>query len=95
MVYCPAFAVPFTVLVYTLGEQNFSLSAVWQDFRSPGWYARRVLTPLISNLGIWLPSVAIIYSLPSPLQLPLQNLVLIFFTLILAHLTRRRMEPKS
>ena len=31
-----------------------------------------------------------IYALPTPLQLPLQNLVLMFFTLLLAHLNARR-----
>jgi hypothetical protein len=41
---------------------------------------------LISNLGVWVPTVCIIYALPSALQLPLFNLVLCFFTLLLAHL---------
>jgi hypothetical protein len=43
---------------------------------------------LLSSLGVWLPAVAIIYTLPTPLQLPLQNVVLCFFTLLLAHLAR-------
>ncbi len=65
------------------------MSAVSADLRSGRWYSRRVLTPLISNLAVWLPAVTIIYSLPPALQLPMQNLVLVFFTLILAHLMRR------
>jgi hypothetical protein len=49
-----------------------------------------VLPTLIANFGVWVPAVAIIYALPTPLQLPLQNLVLCFFTLLLAHLNRRQ-----
>lgn len=89
-VYCPAFAVPVTVLVYQWNALEFDGRAVVADFRAPGWYARSVLPTLIANLGVWIPAVAIIYALPTPLQLPLQNLVLFFFTLLLAHLNRRR-----
>lgn len=89
-VYSPAFAIPNTVLVYQWCAVGFSTATVVADFRTPGWYRRTVLPTLIANLGVWLPAVAIIYALPTPLQLPLQNLVLCFFTLLLAHLNRRR-----
>ena len=87
-VYCPAFAVPLTVLAYEWSEGGFSTAKVAADIRTPGWYGRRVLPMLLSSLGVWLPAVAIIYTLPTPLQLPLQNVVLCFFTLLLAHLAR-------
>ncbi|MFA5057782.1 MAG: hypothetical protein WC485_06680 [Opitutaceae bacterium] len=90
LVYCPVYAVPLTVLAYQWNALDFSFGKVWADFRTPGWYARSVLPTMIANLGVWLPAVAIIYALPTPLQLPLQNLVLCFFTLLLAHLNRRR-----
>jgi len=89
-VYCPLFAVPLTALVYKWNAVDFSVRALWDDFRSPGWYNRSVLPTLLANLGVWLPAVAIIYALPTPLQLPMQNLVLVFFTLLLAHLNARR-----
>jgi hypothetical protein len=88
-VYCPVLAVPLTVLVYKWGAEGFNFRAVAADFRAPGWYARSALPTLIANAGVWVPAVAIIYSLPTPLQLPLQNLVLVFFTLLLAHLNAR------
>jgi hypothetical protein len=89
-VYCPLLAVPLTVVVYKWNAVDFSFRAVAADFRQPGWYGRTVLPTLVANLGVWVPAVAIIYSLPTPLQLPLQNLVLVFFTLLLAHLNARR-----
>ena len=87
-VYCPAFAVPLTVVAYEWSEGGFSAAKVADDMRAPRWYARRVLPMLVSTLGVWMPAVAIIYTLPTPLQLPLQNVVLCFFTLLLAHLAR-------
>jgi hypothetical protein len=93
LVYCPILAVPVTVLVYEWVEARFDRGAVFADWREPRWYLRRTLPVLISNLGVWVPAVAIIYSLPTPLQLPLQNLVLCFYTLVIAHQTRRQAVP--
>ena len=95
LAYCPLFAVPVTVAVYEWVEARFDFAAVFADWRAPRWYLRRTLPVLISNLGVWVPAVAIIYSLPTPLQLPLQNLVLCFFTLVIAHQTRRHGVPMA
>lgn len=84
-VYCPVLAVPVTVIVYDWIERRFEFRSVLADIRAGRWYRRRVLPVLISNLGVWVPAVCIIYALPTPLQLPLQNLVLCFFTILLAH----------
>ncbi len=88
-VYCPLIAVPPTALVYFWVETQFDRAAVADDVRAPHWYRRRTLPVLISNLGVWLPTVCIIFLLPTPLQLPLQNLVLWFFTLLVAGQTQR------
>jgi hypothetical protein len=93
-VYCPLFAVPVTVLVYAWIETHFDATAVAADFRRPNWYLRRALPNLISNLGVWVPAVCIIYALPATLQIPLFNLVLCFFTLLLAHLSRHTAPTK-
>jgi hypothetical protein len=86
-VYCPAFAVPLTVLFYAWVETGFDAGAVWKDLRQPRWYARRAVPNLISNMGVWIPTVCIVYALPTSLQIPLFNLVLCFFTLLLAHIS--------
>jgi hypothetical protein len=87
-VYCPLFAVPLTVIAYEWSEGGFSVGRVVADIRVPGYYGRRILPMLLSSLGVWVPAAAIIYSLPTPLQLPLQNVVLCFYTLLIAHLAR-------
>jgi len=88
--YCPFFAVPVTVLAYEWIESRFNHRAVMADLRAGGWYWRRGLTVLVSSTVIWMPAVFIIYALPTPLQLPLQNLVLCFYTLLVAHLIERK-----
>ncbi|ATC63787.1 hypothetical protein CMV30_07380 [Nibricoccus aquaticus] len=88
--YCPLIAIPLTTLAYAYAETHFNTRAVLADLRAPRWYARRVLPLLISNIGVWVPAVCIIYALPTPLQLPLQNIVLCFFTLLLAHLAQQK-----
>jgi hypothetical protein len=94
-IYCPLLAVPLTVVVYEWVEANFDTAALINDVKAGGWFYRKVLPLLISNLWVWLPTACIIYSLPTPLQLPLQNLVLLFFTLLLAHLSRRTGHARS
>lgn len=93
-VVCPLFFVPVTVIIYTWCESHFDTAALVADLRAPGWYRRKVPAMLISNLGVWTPTVCIIYSLPSALQIPLFNIVLCFFTLLLAHVTRAE-KPSS
>jgi hypothetical protein len=80
-VYCPVLA----VAVYQAVEARYNWSEPIADIRERGWYRRRVLPVLLSNLAVWVPAVAVIYCLPTPLQLPLQNIVLCFYTLVVAH----------
>jgi hypothetical protein len=93
--YCPLFAVPVTVFVYALVDARYEVGPVLADWWRPRWYRRRVLPVMISNLAVWIPMVCIIYALPTPLQLPLQNLVLCFFTLLLAHITQPTARAES
>jgi membrane protein insertase Oxa1/YidC/SpoIIIJ len=88
LVYCPVFAVPITAAVYQLVDSGYVGRGLLEDIRKPHWYMRKVLPVLISNLGVWVPAVVVIYMLPTALQLPLQNLILCFYTLIVAHQTR-------
>ncbi len=87
-VYCPLFAVPVTAAIYQAADPRGGWAVAFTDLRAPRWYGRRVLPVLIANIGVWGPAVILIYTLPTPLQLPLQNLILCFFTLIVAHQTR-------
>ena len=48
----------------------------------------QIPTVVVSNWMVWIPAVSVIYLMPSPLQIPLFNLVLCFFVLLLAVLNQ-------
>lgn len=89
-IYSPLLAVPGMWLGYQWIEHQMDLRPAWRQFRQRGWFYHELLPVLIANLGVWGPAVAIVYALPTPLQLPLENLVLCFFTLMLTHLSQKR-----
>ena len=74
------------MLFYLWKEKGFSWRAVWGvlDRRS---YFIRYIKVQIACWTVWIPAVTIIYSLPAELQVPMFNLVLCFYTLVLAVLT--------
>ena len=88
-IYCSLFAAPCTWVIYTWVEHGFSGAHLAAECRKPGWYLRCVMPLLVATWGVWVPAVAIIYLLPTALQLPLQNVVLCFFTLLVIFMTRR------
>ncbi|MEL7088826.1 MAG: Mpv17/PMP22 family protein, partial [Planctomycetota bacterium] len=85
-VYCPVWAVPSAVFAYAWAEKGFSLTRTLAPIRRlgfRGWFGRDVLPVMISNWSVWVPAVCVIYCLPLALQLPVQNLVLCFWSLLL------------
>ena len=86
-VYCPLWAVPTMVLAYLWKDSGFRVGTTGRKLGSR-WYSRRCLPLLVANWGVWVPAVAVIYNLPLALQLPLQNLVLCLFVLLVMILTR-------
>jgi hypothetical protein len=91
LLYTPLWATPTQTLFFLWKDCKFSFPAVLAELRdehgfSPLW--RRLFTVLVSNWGVWIPAVSIIYALPSALQLPLFNLVLCFWSLLLSFVSR-------
>ncbi len=89
-IYCPFFAVPLTVLGLSFNHAGLRAAPLIADFRAGGWYRRHILPTLLANAIIWVPVVCLVYSLPLSLQALLFDLVLCFYILIVAHLTRRK-----
>jgi len=44
---------------------------------------------------IWIPVVSCVYALPSPLQMPLFNLVLCFWSMLFAHITSKQSQANT
>lgn len=88
-VYNPLWAGWTQILAYWWLDQAFtgkSLKdpALWNSMGS------RLVTILISTWGVWIPMVTIIYSMPPNLQVPLFNIALCFWGLMLASLTKEK-----
>lgn len=88
--YNPFYAAPCGNLFFAWKDAGFRWGPVLADIRAGGWYRRRVLPVLISVWCLWIPVVACVYSLPSPLQMPLFNIVLCFWSMLFAHITSRQ-----
>jgi hypothetical protein len=87
-VYVPIWAAPSQVLLFTWKDAGFSFAATAAAFRRQS-VAQRTLVVIFSTWVVWLPAVAIIYSLPSLLQVPLFNLVLCFWCLLMSFISQQ------
>lgn len=84
------YATPASMMFYSWKDHNFSWSATWQACRKD--FKQRYWSIMISAWIIWIPAVCMIYMLPPDLQIPLFNLVISFFVLVLAVVSR---EPDA
>ena len=87
-VYCPVWSMPTTVLVFHWKENGFRFGAL-RRLDKVAYLRANLPTALITTWSIWLPAVIMIYSLPGPLQIPLFDIVLCFYSLVFFTLTRR------
>lgn len=82
-------ATPNSLFLYGWKDAGFSWARFRQTHPSPT-LARKFATIQLSAWVVWVPAVLMIYSLPPDLQIPLFNLVLCFFSLVLAFVTRAK-----
>jgi len=82
------FAAPFGVLTYEWKNNGISMQPVRDLFTWPH-YRDKILPTLVATWAVWIPLMAIIYSLPLALQFPLFGLALSFWVLLLTYMTNR------
>ena len=85
--YGPLWAAVSQTVTYLWKDSGFSLQALRPKLN------RELFTCIIpsvqfSSWVVWIPAVSIIYCLPQPLQIPLFNIVLCFWVLLLGFVTR-------
>ena len=93
-VYCPIWSAPLTAICYGWKDAGFS----WSAFRpkmNREFFSFEIPSILLSIWIVWIPATAIIYSLPLTLQIPLFNLVLCFFVLLISVLSTNRETEKA
>jgi len=85
---------PIITLFYLWHDHNFSwpktLLAIDKTF-----FTNHLPVTLITNWIIWIPAVSIVYYFPIDMQIPLFNLVLCFFSLMVASLDRKVISEKT
>src|SRR3984893_10424198 len=82
------FAAPFGVLTYEWKNNGISLKPV-RDLFTWRHYRDKIFPTLVATWAVWIPLMAIIYSLPLALQFPLFGLALSFWVLLLTYMTNR------
>ena len=86
--YNPFFAAPYGVWGYAWKNGGYS----WRKLRpllTWQYYRRHMIPVLIATWAVWIPLMAMIYSLPLPLQFPLFALALSFWVLLMTYMTNR------
>jgi hypothetical protein len=86
--YNPFFAAPFGVLTYEWKNSGISMRPVRELFTREH-YRSKIIPTLVATWAVWIPLMAIIYSLPLALQFPLFGLALSFWVLLLTYITNR------
>ncbi len=82
------FAAPFGVLTYEWKNNGISITPV-RDLFTWRHYRDKIIPTLLATWVVWIPLMAIIYSLPLALQFPLFALALSFWVLLLTYMTNR------
>lgn len=88
-IYSVFWAVPSMMICFLWMESNFSFGDTLPKLNKRFWLMK-IPTVIVSNWLVWIPAVSIIYSMPASLQLPLFNLVLCFFVILLTVLSKEK-----
>ncbi len=86
-VWVPFLAVWQLVLGYLWIEKKGSMAEVRAALKKKPFFDR-VIPLMIANWVVWIPAVSLIYLFPLPLQLPLMNIILALWCLILTFFTK-------
>jgi hypothetical protein len=93
-VYNTVFAAPVTAWLYDWKNQGYRLEGTARFFTA-GYYADVVIPTLFATWGVWIPVVAILYSLPSLLQIPLFGLALSLWVILYTWMSEQRAKGRA
>ncbi len=88
-VYAAFWVAPTISLAYLWKDRGFNWSS-WRKSLDRELFFHTIPIVTISNWLVWLPAVSVIYFMPSALQVPLFNLVVCYFVLMLAVLNKEK-----
>jgi hypothetical protein len=86
--YNPFFAAPYGVWGYAWKNAGYSFAKVRKLFTWQ-YYRQHALPVVFATWAVWIPLMAIVYSLPLALQFPIFALALAFWVLMMTYMTNR------
>ncbi|WP_395741345.1 hypothetical protein [Prosthecobacter sp.] len=81
------------VPTYVIALRWVELGGSWKRTRPTldrEFWTRTCPTVLVTNWLVWIPALALVYSLPAALQFPLFSVVMCFFILVVTVMTQRK-----
>ncbi len=88
LLFSPFYASLMVAVAHLWQDQNYSFHATRLQL-GPGWYRRIVLPNQVPGWAFWIPSVMILYSLPTALQMPMSSLLGCFWSLMCLQIALR------
>lgn len=86
LVYAPLWGLPTLILPMLYARSGFNYQKFKVHLRA-GWFRRLILPVLLPNWFVWFPAATLIYLLPTALQLPMQNVVVCLWVLMVMFMT--------
>jgi len=87
------FAAPVSAWLYDWKNRGYPRTGLGEFF-TLRYYRETVVPVLFATWGVWIPLVAILYSLPSTLQIPLFALALTMWVMIFTWMSEQRVTHK-
>jgi hypothetical protein len=87
LIYTPFISMTFIRICFALKDAGFSPARARRDL-GPSWFRTQVLPLYKAALIVWTPTVCLLYSLPLPLQFPVQAIVQCYVAVLVVVLTR-------
>jgi len=90
-IYCPLLAMPQAVCIFLWRDHDYTHHG-FKGWTPSRFYALRIFPVLMANWVVWIPVVSVIYTLPSPLGVPLFIIAQTFWVLVFTTLSSPNRE---
>lgn len=87
--FTPFLATPMNVGVLAWKSDSYRWRGMGR-LLTPAFFKAQIVPVLMAAWGVWIPVVALVYSLPSLLQIPFFSLALTFWVLLITWMTERK-----
>lgn len=91
LVYVPLWGLTSCAILMTWRQMQFDFGRTIEVLKDRRWWTDNLMAMMFPNWLIWIVAVVAIYCLPLALQLPVQNLVLCFWCILLIFLADETM----